>query len=178
MVDLKQYEISRFNPDEFNNEGRYIGEYKIFDNIQEIGNIYNGKIVSKNDFKLIENKFLKCLELIINEQEVNEFFPLKLDNYKDYQFLAGYFSECDDSIISTIENLSLNSTLSKKDVLQICCGICRQALESGFYSKNKYFVFRVWDNFFLKLSCVELSKELVSKINELGFYIKVCSPQE
>lgn len=61
---MKKYNISKYNPEFKDNYGRYLKED--WTAISDIGKVFDGKVLSPEDYLEMENNYIKAVYKIIN----------------------------------------------------------------------------------------------------------------
>lgn len=166
-LQMFSYRITKYDPKNRNNLGHYKMDEWIA--ISDIGQIYNGKRVSKTEYFKAENAYVKTIIIFMDFLKV-KYLPLSyFEKHFDRLYAKRY---CTKAMQELYKLATTGSELNKQQV----CDMARLALRELVWEcplENKdMFVHFGWDYYMYIGSSKELTQDLRNKIENLGLFVE------
>ncbi|MBE6091130.1 MAG: hypothetical protein E7206_24505 [Clostridium beijerinckii] len=172
---MYKYRISKYNPSYRDNDGRYLKEE--WTAISDIGKAFDGVKLSIEEYKKIEDSYIKVIQLIMNyvgvqfltiDKVVRSFSNEKFEELfiaTEYRHL--YTSE----ILDIYHRVRDKENLDKERIDQFCRLLLREDIGAKIFYQNKIKVFIGYD-YLMGIHTSKSLEKLIPEIEELGLYVE------
>lgn len=77
---MKEFRVSKYNPDNYVGKVYSIDEWTSY---SDIGKVFNNKIFTRDDYSIMEDKYISFVRDVLNATEVKQMSILKYENYSN-----------------------------------------------------------------------------------------------
>ena len=165
------YDISKYTPDKYDETG-YCRDWIA---IGDIGNEFNGEVLTVEEYKRVEDNYIKALYYVLDYFKITR---LKLkDVGRNYDYETFYEVNKDrrnlysEDMFKLYKNAEKMKELKYEDIGNYCRLQLREDLWGKMFYPRRLGVFICYD-FILGLKCSYPIDEIIPKINELGLIVE------
>lgn len=154
----------------------YINKDDDWISITDIGSIYNGKILTIEEYKKVEDSYILAILEIIKYMKINKIYIKNIEKYRSYQELNKYVEEKNFkklynmsilNIYNSIENNVEIDISNISDILRLCL---REDIYAFIYTPYKLRIFIGYD-FMMGVHTSKLLEPIFNRIKSLNIYI-------
>ena len=172
---MYKYRISKYNSSFRDNDGRYLKEE--WTAISDIGKTFDGVKLSVEEYKKIEDSYIKAIRLVMNyvgtqfltiDKVIRSFSNEKFEELfitTEYRHL--YTSE----ILDTYHSVRDKENLNEERIDQFCRLLLREDIGAKVFYQNKMKVFIGYD-YLMGMHTSKSLENLIPEIEELGLYVE------
>jgi hypothetical protein len=163
---MKYYwRITKYDPEKRNSQGWFIED--TWTSYSDIGNIYQGKKLTHDQYVLVENLYINAIVLFMKDLEISHLQVKDLENHDH----ISEDSSVDKMEIMFVNAMKENDLLSLEQVKMAVKLILREYFWCKLISKHKMFVHFGYDYYMFVGSSVEC-RDTLQKIRESGLYVE------
>lgn len=171
---MKKYRISKYNPLFRDEQGRYlVDEWTSF---SDIGNSYDGKVFSLDEYECVENKYIQVLKAILQDKSIDKLIVKDLEKnftLKEIDDLLNcgnlYLSENEKILLQLIVDESEISIIDVKELFKI---LLREYIWCRLISTMNNLVIEFGYDFYMYIYCNNISQHILDEIRMLQLYIE------
>ncbi len=170
---MKRYNISKYTPDKWDENGHCWDWIAIGD----IGREFNGKVLTTEEYKRIEDNYIKALYYVLDYFKITN---LKLkdvgrnsgdETFCFYAQQKDYAELYNDELLQLYKNVAKMKRLKYEDIGNYCRLQLREDIWGKAFCPRKLGIFICYD-FILGLKCSRSIDEIIPKINKLGLVVE------
>lgn len=128
----------------------------------DIGNVFGGVMFNESDFFLVEDKYIKAIELFLTSTGCTNFSVNSLEKYDE--------DGLDDDMLAIYHNIENGQKLSLNEVLVLARLILRAFIWCEIFC-NEYVV-RFGYDFYMYFNAPVFNEDIFQKIKELGLFVE------
>lgn len=170
---MKKYNISKYNPEFKDNQGRYLKED--WTAISDIGKVYNGKIFSSEDYLKMEDNYIKAIYKILNFHNLK---TLKVDDVRK-SFIQEKFLELinkrkivySQHLLNFYNKIESMETLEYQDIDLFCRLLLREDIGAKLFYPRKLKIFICYD-YLLGIFSSRSIEKVIPEIQDLGLFVE------
>lgn len=170
---MRDYRITKYNPKNRNESGHYLIDE--WTEPEQIGKVFNGVKAKKSDFFVAEEKYVLSIIEVLKSLSISHLRVVDLDNnYTEWLLSQREKAWLSEDVFSEIEMFEDKSVgLSEIET------IIRMNLRHFLYCRleiNNKFGLRFGFDFYMYVSCHELSAKVQDKIHQIGLFVEEIEP--
>lgn len=171
---MNKYRITKYNPLFRDANGRYIKED--WTSISDIGKIFEGNILTGEEYKSTEDKYVKAVQLIMNYMNA-PFIVVsnvrKSSDDADFEKTIKKYLELynDNYLKGTYYNIIDNMKFSSEQIDSLIRLLLREEIGADVYYETKLKVFIGYD-YLMGIHTSQLIEPIMPKIEEMGLFVE------
>lgn len=161
------YRITKYNPAFRNSLGWY--EKNDWTSIADIGKTFDGKELTFEDYKRIEDAYIQSIMLFMDFLKINSLTVSNLEKHRKRPLPDIYRSK---TMLEIFKKIAVEQELTKNQIADVARLVLRETLWCKFESKNQMFVHFGYDYYMYIGSKVMLSNSVKKEIEKSGLFVE------
>jgi hypothetical protein len=171
---MKKYRMSKYKPWLRDEQDRYlINEWTSY---SDIGNLYEGRILTNDEYEYIENKYIQGIKIILKEKGINKLVINNLEKNFTIDEINSLLNcsnlnleETEKILFNTINNGRELSIINVDAILKL---LLRECIWCRLMDSKNTFIVEIGYDFYMYIYCDNISKNTLNEINMLQVYIE------
>lgn len=161
------YRITKFDPKYRNELGHFLNND--WTSISEIGKKFDGKELTFEDYKKIEDAYVHAIMLFMDFLNLNSLTVPYLEKHRKRPYPDIYRSK---TMLELFKKITVGQELDKNEVADVARLMLRETLWSKLESKDKMFVHFGYDYYMYIGSSKELPDSSKNEIEKSGLFVE------